>query len=96
MFLASHRYEVQLAGGLAAAAEVDGVAFVAVGLDAIRVDVHHQAADLAAKSCADNHRGVFEGHRPRAGAAIGTVGEAGAAPGGGQYSSHYNVYFIQY
>jgi hypothetical protein len=51
-----HRHEAQLADGLAAAAEVDGVALVAVGLDAIRVDVHHQSPDLAAEGGADRHR----------------------------------------
>jgi hypothetical protein len=39
---------------------------VAIGLDAIRIDVHDQAADFAAGSFADRHRERCEGHRPRA------------------------------
>jgi hypothetical protein len=61
-----HGHGAQLADGLAAAADVDGEALMGIGLDAIRVDVHHQGADLAARSGADRHRGRCEGHRPRA------------------------------
>ncbi len=38
---------------------------VAIGLDAIGVDVHQQGAALAAGGGADHHRERCEGHRPR-------------------------------
>ena len=58
-----HEQVVELAHGLAAAAHKDGEALVAIGLDAIGVDMHHQGADLTAGSCADRHRERCEGHR---------------------------------
>ena len=43
-----HEHGAELADGLAAADEVDGEALMGIGPDAIRVDVHHHGADLAA------------------------------------------------
>jgi hypothetical protein len=43
---------------------------VAIGLDAIRVDVHHQGANLAAGSGADRHRERCDGRGPLAHAAL--------------------------
>jgi hypothetical protein len=42
-----HGHGPDLAHGFAAAAKKGGEALVAIGLDAIRVGVHHQGADLA-------------------------------------------------
>lgn len=65
-----------LADGLAVAAHKDGEAFVAIGLDAIGVVVHHEGAALAAVSGADRHKERCEGYRP----AHGNIEEARTAP----------------
>ena len=55
-------HKAELAQGLAAAALKYVEVLVAIGLDAIRVDVHHQGSDLAAGSGADHRRDMCEGH----------------------------------
>ena len=61
-----HGHGAKLAHGLAAAANEDGEALVAIGLDAIWEDVHYQGADLAAASGADHQRERSEANRLRA------------------------------
>ena len=63
---AGHGHIAELLDRLAAAGDGLGDALMAIGLDAIRIDVHDQAADFAAGSFADRHRERCEGHRPRA------------------------------
>ncbi len=53
----SHRHVAQLADELAPPADVNGKDLMAIGLDAIWVDVPHQATDLAAGSGVDRHKG---------------------------------------
>ena len=54
---AGHGQIAELLDRLTAAADGLGDALMAIGLDAIRIDVHDQAADFAAGSFADRHGG---------------------------------------
>ena len=49
------RDEAQLPDGLAATAEGDHLALMAIGLDAIRIDMQHQGTDGAAGTGGDRH-----------------------------------------
>ena len=58
-----HGHEADLLDRLTATAEGDIEALMAIGLDAIGIDMHHQGADFAAGGLADRHGRNGVGHR---------------------------------
>jgi hypothetical protein len=82
--------EAHLFDGLAAAAKGHCVALMAIGLDAIWIDMHHQSTDLAAGTGGDPHGRNGVGHRPSASRLSGCKDCGAARPdpccrlGGGQ------------
>jgi hypothetical protein len=58
--------EAHLLDRLASTTKGDCVALMAIGLDAIWIDMHHQSTDLAAGTGGDCHGRNGVGHRPRA------------------------------
>jgi len=77
--------EAHLFDGLAAATKGHRVALMAIALDAIWIDMHHQSTDLAAGTGGDRHGRNGVGHRPSAPRLSG--GKDCAAPRGAPLGS---------